>query len=77
MPFTELKHIVDGLGSDSSGIIFQYPVGDGKLQLTINDNATTNEGERFQSQMTILMDVYESSANFDFNYKFQEPGLAC
>jgi hypothetical protein len=50
MPFTELKHIVDGLsGPDGSGIIFEYPVGDGKLQITINDRATTNEGEKFQS----------------------------
>lgn len=50
MPFTELKHMVDGLsGPDGSGIIFEYPVSDGKLQITINDKANTNEGEKFQS----------------------------
>ena len=78
MPFTELKHIVDGLsGPDGSGIIFEYPVGDDKLQITINDHTTTSDGEKFQSETKILMDVFESSANFDFNYKFTEPGLAC
>jgi hypothetical protein len=40
-------------GQDASGIIFEYPVGDSKLQITIHDNNTTSEGEKFQSETKI------------------------
>ena len=39
LPFTELKHIVEGMADEETELQFEYPVGDNFLQIKIPEDS--------------------------------------
>jgi hypothetical protein len=60
LPFTELKHIVEGMVEDDSTTIeLEYPVGDNYLQIRIPDEPRGG-GQIFRSETCLKLETYEA-----------------
>ena len=67
LPYAELKHIVEGLGNESSILQLAYPIGDNKLEICIPEENKMGS-EPLQSTTILHMDTYEAThtLNVDF-----------
>jgi len=68
LPFTELKHIVEGMVEDDSTTIeMEYPVGDNYLQIRIPDEPRGG-GQIFRSETCLKLETYEAQHTLDADF---------
>ena len=59
LPFTELKHIVEGMADDETQLHIEYPVNDNFLQIKIPEDSRGAE-ERVIQETIVRLNTYEA-----------------
>ena len=75
LPFTELKHIVEGMADDETQLQLEYPVGDNFLQIKIPEDSRGAE-ERCIQETIVRLNTYEAAHTLDADFSFKDVGVA-
>ena len=75
LPYDELRHIISDLSNQASSLVLRYPVGDSKLQVSMNQVCKGIEDFEFNTE--IFLDVHDVGHDMDFEYtQFKAQGIA-
>ena len=75
LPFTELKHIVEGMVEEENSIELAYPVGDSMLEIRIPEESKGIQ-DKIIVETSIQLDTYLSTHSLDADYSFKEVPIA-
>lgn len=75
LPFTELKHIVEGMIEEDNLLQLEYPVGDNMLQIKIPEE-TKGCDDKITIETNIQLETYQASHTLDADYSFKNVGIA-
>ena len=68
LPFTELKHIVEGMVDDENTVIdLEWPVSDSYLQIRIPDEPKGGNS-KFKSETLLQLETYDAQHTLDVNF---------
>ena len=75
LPFTELKHIVDGMCEDDNSIELAYPRGDDMLEIRIPEESKGIQ-DKVIVETSIRLETYEATHSLDADYVFDSVPIA-
>lgn len=75
LPFMELKSIVEGMVEEDNQISFEYPIGDGLLQMKIPEESK-GMSDKITVETSIQLDTYDATHTLDADFNFKYTGLS-
>lgn len=75
LPFTELKHIVEGMCEDENPIELAYPRGDNMLEIRILEESKGTQ-DKLIIDSSIQLETYEATHSLDADYSFKSVPIA-
>lgn len=75
LPFTELKHVVDGMCEEENQIDLEYPFGDNMLQMKIPEESK-GSSDKVLTETSLQLETYEATHTLDADYSFKNVGIA-
>ena len=75
LPFTELKHMVEGMAEDDNAMHIEYPYGDNMLQIRIPEESKGSADKVFM-ETSLQLETYEATHTLDADYSFKNVGIA-
>jgi len=75
LPFTEIKHIVEGMVDEETSIKLEYPVSDNFLQILIPEESK-GQHERLCQDTAVQLETYEAQHTLDADFSFKHIGIA-
>ena len=75
LPFTELKHIVEGMIEEENHIEVSYPKGDNMLEIRIQEESKGIQ-DKLMIDTSIMLETYEATHSLDADYSFKSVPIA-
>ena len=75
LPFSQIKHLVDGMAEKDNEMYFEYPHGDNMLQLRIPEESK-GSGDKLSMMTSLQLETYEAKHSLDADYSFKSVGIA-
>ena len=75
LPFTELKHMVEGMAEEDNSMNIEYPYGDGMLQINIPEESK-GSSDKVLMTTSLQLETYEASHTLNADYSFKNVGIA-
>ena len=75
LPFTELRHIVEGMIEEDNQLHLQYPTGDNLLKITIPEESKGIH-DKLVIETSIHLETYEATHSLDADYSFKQVPIA-
>ena len=75
MPFSELKHIVDGMIVEDTQLGLNYPFADNMLRVQIPEEFRI-DNKKLKTMTTLQLETYEAAHTLDRDISFKRRGIA-